>query len=273
MKYKKSLAPLWGIPFLIILLIAFATRGDNTVVKKSTLTTSDVFLKKLYAQIDFDTANLLSFDAFQFAVKGFYSIKASGKLNPSKELLSICDFSLSANKKRLWIIDMEHLKLLVNDFVAHGQGTGEEFATDFSNKENSHQSSLGFYVTGITYNGQHGLSLYLHGLDQGYNSAAYERSIVMHGANYVSEDFIAKNQRLGRSWGCPAISSAIAPKVIDLAKDSTCMFIYYPDPAYLSTAYWLNKKDNSLEMAMEKYKFNLDPALVIKDVQFVGKKI
>ncbi len=143
----------------------------------------------------------------------------------------------------MWIIDLDSRKVLLNTHVAHGQGTGEEYAKNFSNNEGSHQSSMGFYVTGDTYVGKHGNSLHLHGMDEGYNSAAYERAIVVHGAGYVSSDFIAGTGRLGRSWGCPAVSNELADEVIETIKDGTCMFIYYPEQRYIQSSKWL-KADN-----------------------------
>lgn len=266
---KKILKQLL-LPLLFVLLLAFATRGDNNIDKQLCIKSSNAFLENIYAKINFDSVNVLNFDAFKFAVKGFYNIKASGRLNQSKEILTICDFSLSANRKRMWVIDLKNLKLLFNDFVAHGQGTGEEFASAFSNKENSHQSSLGFFITGGSYIGQHGLSMFLHGIDQGFNSAAYSRSIVMHGAQYVSQNFIDQNLRLGRSWGCPAIRTELAFDLINITKDSTCLFIYFPDTTYLATSHWLKKNDNGFKLAKENQEYFLSPQIVSKEAQVIS---
>ncbi len=118
--------------------------------------------------------------------------------------------------------------------VAHGKNTGEEFARKFSNTESSLQSSLGFYITESTYNGSNGFSLKLHGMDKGFNDRALQRAIVMHGADYVSEDFIKSQRRIGRSWGCPAVPTALAKPIINTIKDKNVIFIYYPDQNYLS---------------------------------------
>jgi len=101
-------------------------------------------------------------------------------------------------------------------------------------------------VTGHTYTGQHGNSLRLNGMDNGFNDAALARGIVVHAAGYVSKENIAGQGRLGRSWGCPAVSPALAQPIIHTIQDGTCLFIYAPQPAYLKTAYWLNKKIESL---------------------------
>lgn len=213
-----------------------ATEPEVQIIKISDPTT------EVYRKIDFAGADSLSYDVFAKAYAGYNNLKAEGKLSADKHILTVCDYSLSSTKNRMWVIDLAANKVLLNTYVAHGQGTGEEFARAFSNNDGSHQSSMGFYVTGDTYNGSHGNSLYLHGMDKGYNDAAYARSIVMHGAAYVSKDFIAGQGRLGRSWGCPAVSAELCDKVIDYTKGGTCLFIYYPEEQYLAESYWLNKK-------------------------------
>ncbi len=194
----------------------------------------------IYNGIHFTNHTKLDKNVFAIAYKGYLKLKQEQRVNTEKDILTICDFRLSANKYRIWVIDLTSNEVMVNDYVAHGQGSGEEYATAFSNKNGSHQSSLGFYITGNTYTGKHGNSLYLHGMDKGYNSEAYKRAIVMHGAGYVSKDFVLGTGRLGRSWGCPALSNEISDKVINLIKDGTCLFIYYPDQKYLNTCYWLH---------------------------------
>ena len=210
----------------------------------------------IYNSLQF-TEEKLNFEVFEKAFLGFQNLKKSGKLEPTAHLLSVCDFSLSSCKKRLWVIDLDEKKILFNTLVAHGKGTGEEFATNFSNTENSHQSSLGFYITEQTYTGDNGYSLRLFGMDKGYNDAALERCIVMHGANYVSEDFIRSEKRLGRSWGCPAIPRELTQPIINTIKNGTCLFIYYPDQNYLTQSEWLKNaeykdeilKDSAAKMA------------------------
>ena len=196
-------------------------------------------VEDLYKNIDFNGANLLNIEVFEKAFTGFNNLKLSGNLNEKSKYLTICDFSLSSTQKRLWVIDMEEKKVIFNTLVAHGKNTGEEFAQQFSNQLNSYQSSLGFYITETTYNGSNGYSLRLIGMDQGYNDAALDRAIVMHGADYVSESFISKQNRIGRSWGCPAVSRELAQPIIDTIKDKQCLFIYYPDDAYLQSSRWL----------------------------------
>lgn len=236
--------------FVVLTLIASSrafVHGKNiAAMNEATPNNVAKYIAGVYNSLDFKGKEQLSLPVFEKAIIGYLNLRSSGKLNTGKQILSIADFSQSSCKARLWIIDLQSHKVLINDYVAHGQGSGEEFAKTFSNIENSHQSSLGFYVTGETYNGDHGRSLRLNGMDNGYNSAAMERSVVVHGADYVSKEFIRTEKRLGRSWGCPAVSSKISNKVIDIIQDGTCLFIYYPDKKYLASSYWLNKKPDYL---------------------------
>lgn len=203
-------------------------------------------IEAVYKQFDFGGCTPLSYEAFNKAYRGYVNLVNAGKLSNHKQILTVCDFSQSSNMNRMWVLDMKSKKVLLNTYVAHGQGSGEEFATIFSNTNNSHQSSLGFYVTGSTYMGAHGNSLRLHGMDNGYNTAAFDRGIVMHGAAYVSKNYAQANNRLGRSWGCPAVSDKLAPQLISMIKEGTCLFIYYPQKQYLKTSYWVNKRIENL---------------------------
>ena len=205
--------------------------GANSVSSQPATTVAE-FATQAYQQLDFSAGETLQPAVFEKAVHGYLALKEANKLGDQSNILSVCDFSLSSGHRRLWIIDMATKKVLLNDLVAHGAGSGEEMATDFSNNENSHQSSLGFYVTGETYQGQHGNSLRLIGLDKGFNCAALVRGIVVHGASYVNKAYAAANKRIGRSWGCPAVNDAIAQKVIGLTKGGSCMFIYAGDKNY-----------------------------------------
>lgn len=187
----------------------------------------------LYQSIDFGTEERPAFDVFERAIAGYRTLLNSNSLS-DKGILTIVDFRISANTKRLWVIDLRNNKLLFHTLVAHGRNSGNVFPDRFSNIRNSYQSSLGFYVTGDSYLGKHGLSLKLNGVEPGINDQAEARSIVMHGAAYVSETFIKKAGRLGRSLGCPAVPLAVYKKMISLLERTTCLFMYYPDPEYLS---------------------------------------
>jgi len=183
---------------------------------------------------------LPSLEVFSLALQGFKNLKEEKELL-NKDILTIIDFSLSSNDKRLWVINVKNNEVLFYDLVAHGINSGNEFATKFSNIPRTNMSSLGFFVTGSTYYGKHGLSLYLNGMDEGYNHNAKKRAIVMHGAKYVSSDFIKKHGRLGRSFGCPSVSLDIYQDVIQTIAEGSCLFIYYPDQEFLRHSVVLNQ--------------------------------
>ncbi len=175
----------------------------------------------------------LSYTPFRVALAGYVKLLLNDKVT-KKGILTIVDFSLSANEERLWVLDLNRKRVLVKSLVAHGQNTGDEYATRFSNDEQSHMSSLGFYLTANTYEGSKGYSLKLIGLESGINDKAFDRGVVMHGANYVSQRFIETNGRLGRSFGCPAVPVEINQYLCDLLSSGSCFYCYYPDGNYLS---------------------------------------
>jgi hypothetical protein len=183
-------------------------------------------VEAIYKSLNANQFALPNLESFTEALKGFYLLKEKGLIQ--KNILTLVDFSLSSNVKRLWVIDLSTNTILYNSLVAHGRNTGEEFANSFSNANSSFKSSLGFYSTGETYKGKHGMSLRLDGLEKGVNNNARERGVVMHSANYVSNSFIKCNKRLGRSQGCPAIPEESLQEIVNTIKDKSCLFIYHP---------------------------------------------
>lgn len=154
--------------------------------------------------------------------------------------LAVIDYSLPSTEIRLWVFDLVARQLLFREHVAHGQGTGENLARDFSNREGSHQSSLGLFRTTDTYVGSNGYSLRMDGLEPGTNDAAMSRAIVMHGAPYVNPQRARSQGRLGRSWGCPAVRPEVAQAVIDSLKNGQMIFAYYPDSNWLARSPYIN---------------------------------
>ena len=158
------------------------------------------------------------------------------------ERLAVIDFSLPSTQRRLWIFDLSSKTLLLRELVAHGQGSGENFATSFSNTEGSHQSSIGLFRTSETYHGQHGYSLRMDGLEPGINDRARERAIVIHPADYVNPAWIKRHGRIGRSHGCPAVRPEVARMVVDSLKGGQFMFSWYPDQKWVQSSAYLNCK-------------------------------
>ncbi|HEV8284090.1 MAG TPA: murein L,D-transpeptidase catalytic domain family protein [Chitinophagaceae bacterium] len=181
----------------------------------------------------------LSKQAFQYAYKGYQHLIKKKRLVNSA-ILTICDLSQSSNKKRFYILNLNENKVLMTTYVAHGRSSGGEYASRFSNNIRSHQSSLGFYITSTTYNGQNGFSLKLKGLEAGFNDRAGKRNIVLHGAAYIGDEYLQTNKFMGRSYGCPAVPINECNEVIDLIKNGTCLFIYYPTKKYLQRSKILN---------------------------------
>ncbi|GEM_PF-1034140 len=148
-------------------------------------------------------------------------------LKINKDHLAIIDYTKPSKEKRLYILNLKK-GTVSRHLVAHGKGSGSDIATKFSNEEGSLMSSLGFYLVGNTYWGQHGETLNLYGLDP-FNDQAAERNIVMHAASYVSEDFIKTSGRLGRSWGCPAVSQDVMDQIIKLLQDGGLIYAYHEE--------------------------------------------
>ena len=157
-----------------------------------------------------------------------------------QNIFTIIDYSLPSSEKRLWVIDVTHGRVLFHTLVAHGSGSGELEATHFSDTPETHESSLGLFLTGATYFGHDGYSLKIKGLSPGFNDKAEGREIVIHGANYVSEDFVRRTGYLGRSWGCPALPKDMVEPVVNTIKDGTLVFAYYPDPQWLQQSIYLH---------------------------------
>jgi hypothetical protein len=197
------------------------------------------FCRELYDHIERDGSKP-AYEVFRKALTGFFNLESDDRIK--NNLLTIIDFSLSSNLDRMWIIDLNRQEVVHSCLCAHGRNSGEEYACSFSNTPSSYMSSLGFYVTGEMYTGKHGLSLLLDGVEPGINDKARERAIVMHGADYVSRDFISRNGRLGRSFGCPSIPMDDHEEIIRLLAGQSCMYIHYPDRGYQESSALLTEK-------------------------------
>jgi hypothetical protein len=205
-------------------------------------------VQELYDKADLKKSGL-SYSVFERAYMGYHNFRQQKLAATDKTVMTVVDFTKPSNQKRMWIIDLGSRKVLFNTLVAHGRNTGSVQAEKFSNEPNSNMSSMGFYITDKTYFGKHGLSLRLSGMDEKYNSKAMERAIVLHGADYVSEDFVKQYGRLGRSLGCPSVPREISGEVIELIKDNTVLYIHSGDKQYTSD--FLNSAKAVESYAME----------------------
>lgn len=237
------------LPFFAPLFFATLTAPSKTVEARSNVASHfnveaeaklhalknsnfQMSLLKLYEDLDLEKQGM-PLKTFDEAVMGYLNLKNAGLLS-NKQLLSIVDFDKPSTEKRFWVIDLKKKKVLYHTYVTHGKNTGDNMAEQFSNVNDSNQSSLGFYVTSETYFGKHGLSLKLEGMDEKFNSNAEMRNIVMHGADYATEDFIKQQGRLGRSQGCPALPMGEHLEIIEKVRDRTTLFIHASKQAYNS---------------------------------------
>jgi hypothetical protein len=210
-------------------------KPTNTVTKpaNSAKALFERYADEIYQEASLQNAGLEE-AVFEKAFTGYINIKFINKLPESSNIITIIDYNKPSREKRMWIVDLLTRHLLIHTWVAHGIGSGDDKATFFSNDNDSHASSIGFYLTDNVYMGKHGRSLHLDGLDEGFNDLARFREIVVHAAPYVSESSINKLGYLGRSWGCPAVSPKVISKVIGDIEGKTVMFINGNDSSYSS---------------------------------------
>ena len=190
----------------------------------------------------------VSADLLQMALGAIQCAVTHGDLAPPPTL-TLIDYSRPSVEPRLWVFDLSTGRLLFKELVAHGRNSGDNIATRFSDDMNSHQSSLGLFVTGDTYVGSNGYSLRLDGLEPGFNGRARDRAIVMHGAPYVNAALSASQGRIGRSWGCPALREAVARDVIDTIRGGGVIFSYYPDDTWLTKSRFLRGCASDTQLA------------------------
>ena len=237
-------------PFLLTIVFLAIAGGASTAREKASAPAKSVPTKtKIEKSVAATTAakpfswgetatGTIDPHVFELALGAAQCAVRSGAItDPST--LTVIDYSKPSSEKRLWVFDLRSQELLYEELVAHGQGSGDNLANVFSNEPDTHASSLGLFLTEGTYVGKNGYSLRLKGLDEGFNHRAGERAIVMHGAPYVSEEFVKKNGRLGRSWGCPALREGVAREVIDRVRGNGIVFSYYPDQDWLESSRYL----------------------------------
>jgi L,D-transpeptidase catalytic domain len=229
----------------MVMLMANVSAPHNSNNKKifshsAELNTEKKTVIDAYAAWDFSAAGL-SKDVFYSAIKG-YNYLLEKNLIKNTDVLTIVDYSQPSSQKRLYVLDMNTGRILFNTLAAHGKNSGLQYATDFSNEESSNKTSLGFFVTMNTYIGNNGYSLRLQGCERGINDRAMERAIVLHGAEYVNENFVHSNGYLGRSHGCPAVPAQVSKSIIDVIKNGSCLFLYHPTKKYMANSKILNSQ-------------------------------
>lgn len=231
---------------LIISLWAIATSSISGDLNKSQQVNAPIEINQTKVELEKDPVKelydemklqgIIKWDAFEQAMQGY------NQLSPkNKNIMTIIDFTLPSTEKRMYVLDMKAKKLIFHNIVSHGRNSGEKFATSFSNKHGSFQSSLGFYFAEETYNGGNGFSLRLDGLEKGINDQARPRAIVVHGADYCSTNIIKSTGRLVRSYGCPALPRELTKPIINTIKGGSLMYIYAGNKEYLASTKLVKK--------------------------------
>ncbi len=228
-----SIVKYYKFTFLLILIL-FSCQPSLYRTERIPQTDDQLndYINNLYQKLELE--DQLEFNIFRMAMVGFHHIDIQ-----KKDVISIIDYSQPSTEKRFYLIDLVSNKLLYNTFIAHGVNSGENMATVFSNVPESRISSIGFFITAETYMGDNGYSLRIDGIEKGINHNARKRDIVIHKANYVSENFIEQEGRLGRSWGCPALPNEVSHDIIDIIKEGTCIFVYGEDESYLKKSKYI----------------------------------
>lgn len=214
-----------------IILVWFLSCFALSSVAQDSLKVEEEF--NLYSENFYNCLNdtSLTYDAFRQALQGYYHLKAQAELEDTT-VFSVVDFSKSGNEKRFYVISILEERVLHKSLVAHGQKTGGLYAKNFSNTDNSHQSSYGFYVTATKWDDSRlGTCLQLRGKEY-CNWKALTRGIVIHAADYATEEWVRKYGTLGRSYGCPALPFKEYDKVMELIDNRTAYFIYFPSKNY-----------------------------------------
>jgi len=184
-------------------------------------------------------------EAFRLGLLGYYSLRSKDMVS-NDSLLTIIDYSMPSTDERFFVINLRRNRVEYKSLVSHGRNSGDLYAGRFSNRKQSHQSPLGFFLTDETYRGGQGYSLLLNGVDTGYNDLSRPRGIVIHGAAYATRDYISRYGRLGRSFGCPALPPGISTRVIDLIRHGSVLFSYFPDPGYIRNTKILHQRSDRL---------------------------
>ena len=222
----------------IVLLLMMIKWNVNAQPFANTETSNILINEQANHFTSLDTS--LSYQMVLEGLKGYHNFLEKND-SPKPDYLTLIDFSKASSKERFYLLDMKTQTIVLKCLVAHGKNSGEFYATSFSNDSGSLQSSLGFYKTLKIYKGKHGTSLRLEGLENGWNDSARKRYIVIHSAPYVSFDWMRKNKinRIGRSWGCPAVPKEYLSIIINKIREGTCLYIYAANKKYSDASIFL----------------------------------
>lgn len=244
-KPRKSLCFVLSVAFCLLPCISSASLNKKQAAacyverKGFTAKKFDRYARNLYKKMGL--SGYTSLKTFKTCLIGYLNLKRHGNIKKDS-LLVLIDYSMPSDRERFFVMDIKKGRLLYKTLVAHGRNSGDRYACGFSNRPGSYKSCLGFFITGRTYKGRHGYSLLIKGVEPGINDNAVKRRIVIHGADYVSKQFIKRYGRSGRSLGCPALPKNLAAPIIRTIKDGSCLFIFGRDRCYLQKSRIINAK-------------------------------
>ncbi len=147
---------------------------------------------------------------------------------PLRDRMYLVDFKRHSGEERLYEVDLVggHVTALR---TCHGRGSDPDhsgFARDFGNTPESYKSSVGAFATaGAGWGAQQGPNVLLDGLEYS-NDRARERAIIVHGADYADPDFLAREGKLGRSYGCFSVARADLPALRERMGEGRLLFAW-----------------------------------------------
>ena len=183
-------------------------------------------VRRLHAQLGPEAATLRP-EVLEQGCVGYLALRRAGRISHGG-IVAVADMDLPSSEARLWVLDLPEGRVLHRSHVAHGRGSGRLRARRFSNVMKSACTALGFYRTQDTYQGKHGLSRRLRGLDRGQNDNALRRYVVLHAADYASRQHLQRHGQLGYSRGCPALPPDQYRAIIRAVGEGGCLLLSGP---------------------------------------------
>lgn len=205
--------------------------------------------KSALAALESAVRPLSSPEALDDAFKAYFEYKTAHPDDVKKPYLYFVDYGLPSTTTRGYVFDMNSLTIVDGPFtVAHGRGSSTSqygVPTRFSNGSGSAETSLGLYVTGDTYaftghsagHLYHSIGLRLIGESKGFNTNAFARGVVAHGAPYVTPS------KAGRSEGCPAMEPDRAERLLPKLAHGSLVFLFAPNSNWLAGDPWVNANE------------------------------
>ncbi|HZV84508.1 MAG TPA: murein L,D-transpeptidase catalytic domain family protein [Brevundimonas sp.] len=145
-----------------------------------------------------------------------------------RDRMYLVDFQKFSGDERLYEVDLEGGVVTLMR-TSHGRGSDPAhtgFATTFGNTMDSHMSSVGAFATaGASFGVQQGPNVLLDGLEYS-NDRARERAIIIHGADYAEPSFLAREGKLGRSYGCFSVAHADLPALRERMGEGRLLFAW-----------------------------------------------